>query len=235
MGYPERECILVPSSLTERIIRILHEGPGESHQAAKTTSAKIIKRFFLLHLKRDVRLYVACCPTCERFPRFSRTPKAGLRPMEVGGRGDCLAMNIVGGRNSLPKTPGGHKYILTMIDCFTRFLVAVPLVDQYFSIIISAIIGNNLTVNGIPRRILTDQGRNFESFEFSQFCNLFRICTIRTTSYCPQSNNLRKRFNQTLNSGLLKVLNESQQSSWDLYLNFVVFSYNLSISSSTGF
>ena len=90
---PERELILLPSSLTERIIRFFHEGPGGSHQAAKATSSKVIRRFFLPHLKRDVRLYIACCPTCERFLRLGRLPRAGLRPMEVGGRGDCIAMD----------------------------------------------------------------------------------------------------------------------------------------------
>ena len=44
-----------------------------------------------------------------------------------------------------------------------------------------------------------------------------------------------ERFNQTLKSGLRKVLHESQFPSWDLYLNFVVFSYNTSIYSSTKF
>ena len=42
-------------------------------------------------------------------------------------------------------------------------------------------------------------------------------------------------FNQTLKNSLVKILSEAQQDSWDLYLNFAVFSYNLSVHSSTGF
>ena len=232
---PQRELIVVPSSLIERVIRFFHEGPGGAHQAAKATAAKIISRFFWPDLKRDVRLYVACCPTCERFLRLGRNPRAGLRPMNVGGRGDCVSMDIVGGKGSLPETPRGNNYILTIIDCFTRYAVAIPLPDQSASVIISAILGSFITVYGTPRTILTDQGRNFESSEFLEFCKLFRIHKIRTTSYHPQSNGLCERFNQTLKSGLRKVLHESQFPSWDLYLNFVVFSYNTSIHSSTKF
>ena len=83
--------------------------------------------------------------------------------MEIGGRGDCLAMNIVGGMDFLPQTPRGNRYILTIIDCFTRFAVAVPLVDvdQSAKVVIASGIGHYITVYGIPRRILTDQGRNF--------------------------------------------------------------------------
>ena len=72
--------------------------------------------------------------------------------MEVGGRGDCIAMDIVGGQDSLPDTPKGHKYILTIIDCFTRYAIAFPIPDQSSSVIISAIVGNYITLYDTPRR-----------------------------------------------------------------------------------
>ena len=201
---------MVPSSLIERVIRFFHEGPGFAHQAAQATAAKIISRFFWADLKRDLRLYVACCSTCERFLRLGRSPRTGLRPMNVGSRGDCVSMDIVGGKGSLRETPRGNNYILTIIDCFTRYAVAIPRPDQSASVIISAILGNFITIYGTPRTILTDQGKNFESLEFSEFCKLFRIHIIRTTSYRPQSNGLCEKFNQSLKSGLRMVLHESQ-------------------------
>ncbi len=220
---PERELILVPSAKVERIIRFYHEGPGGAHQAAKATSAKIIRCFWWPDLKRDVRLYIACCPVCEKFLQLNRTPRAGLRPMEVGGRGDCIAMDIVGGKESFPLTPRGNMCILTIIDCFTRYAIAVPLPDQSAAVVIAAIIAHYITVYGTPRRILSDQGRNFESEEFLNFCNLFRIHKIRTSAYHPQSNGVCERFNQTLKHSLRKILSVPQQTSWDIYLNFAVF------------
>ena len=89
-------------------------------------------------------------------------------------------MDIVGGMDSLPQTPRGYRYILTLIDCFTRFAVAVPLVDQSAEVVIASVIGHYITVYGTPRRILTGQGRNFESEQFAKFCNLFRISKVRT-------------------------------------------------------
>ena len=146
--------------------------------------------------------------------------------MNVGGRGDCVSMDIVGGKGSLPQTPSSNNYILTIIDCFTRYAVAIPLLDQSASVIISAILGNFITMYGTPRTIFTDQCRNIESLEFSEFCKLFRIHKICTTSYRPQSNGVCERSNHTLKSGLREVLHESQFPSWDLYLKFVVYSYN---------
>ena len=126
--------------------------------------------------------------------------------MEVGRRGDCLAMDIVGGIYSLPQTPRGNRYILTYIDCFTRFDVAVPLVDQSAENVIASVIGSYITVYGTPLRILPDQSRNFESEQFAKFSNLFRISKIRTSAYHPQSNGICERINQTLKHSLAKIL-----------------------------
>lgn len=55
----------------------------------------------------------------------------------------------MGGKDSLPISPRGYKYILTMIDCFTRCAVAIPLTNQFTAVAISAIIANFITVNSI--------------------------------------------------------------------------------------
>ena len=127
---PERKLILVPAFLEERIIRVLHDGVGASHQAAKATAVKVIKRFYWPGLKRDVKLYVAGCESCEEYLRHARTPKAGLRSKEVGGRGDCLAQDIVGGDESFPLTPHANKYILTLVNCFSSYALAIFIPDQ---------------------------------------------------------------------------------------------------------
>ena len=126
--------------------------------------------------------------------------------MVVCGRRYCISINIVGGKRFLPEIPRSYNYILTIIDCFTKYAVAVPHPDQSSSVIILAIIGNLIKVYSAPRSILTDQGRNFETSEFLKFCNLFKIHKLRTTSYHPQSNGICERFNLTLKSGQRKTL-----------------------------
>ena len=115
--------------------------------------------------------------------------------MAVGGKGDCVYMDKIGGKGSLPETLLGNNYIFTIIDCITRYANAVPLPDQSTSIIILAIIGNFIIVYGTPHSILNDQCRNLESSEFLEFCNLFRIHKLPKTSYYPQSNKVCKWFN----------------------------------------
>lgn len=54
--------------------------------------------------------------------------------MEVIARGDCIALERVKSQGSLPIYFHGNKYILTVIDCFTRYAIAVPLRDQSLKI-----------------------------------------------------------------------------------------------------
>ena len=68
--------------------------------------------------------------------------------MEVLGRGDFVAMDIVGGKDSLLETSGGHKYILSIIDCFTRYALSIFIHHQFSSVIISATVGNYNTIYG---------------------------------------------------------------------------------------
>ena len=120
-------------------------------------------------------------------------------------------MDIVGGMDSLPQTPRGNRYILTLIDCFTRFAVAVSFVDQSAEVVIASVIGHYITVSNTPRRILTDQSCNIESEQFTKFYNLFRISKVRTSAYHPQSNEsngIYERFNQTLKHSLAIMLSK---------------------------
>ena len=75
------------------------------------------------HVRRSVPGLQQVLPDAETAASWTAT-------LDVGGRGECLAMDIVGGQGSLPQTARANTYILTMIDCFTCFAVAVPLSNQ---------------------------------------------------------------------------------------------------------
>ena len=45
-----------------------------------------------------------------------------------------------------------------------------------------------------------------------------------TSAYHPQSNGLTERFNQTLQTALIKVVNDTQDD-WDEHLSSVLFAY----------
>ena len=51
---------------------------------------------------------------------------------------------------------------------------------------------------GLPEKILTDQGCNFESDLLLELCELAQVKKIRTLGYHPQTNGHCDHFNATL-------------------------------------
>ena len=61
---------------------------------------------------------------------------------------------------------------------------------------------------GVPETLVTDNGTQFKSFEFADFCRVNGIQHIRTPPYHPQSNGQGERFVDTLKRALLKAQGE---------------------------
>ena len=88
---------------------------------------------------------------------------------------------------------------MVVTDHFTRLAQAfvTPIPDSSCSS--KNIMGINfLLYYGIPEKILSDQGKNFESSLLAALCKLNGVKKLRTTSYRPQTNGQCEKFNLIL-------------------------------------
>ena len=78
----------------------------------------------------------------------------------------------------------------------------------------------NLTFKrfGCAKILISDQGREFVSSINDELENLLGTEHWMTSVYHPQTNGLVEKFNHTVQSCLLKVVNE-HQNDWDDYLD----------------
>ena len=128
-GSPNQRALIPPQLVTD-VIKYIYEGPFSAHDSFQRTYAKIAQQFFWLFMKRDIALYVAACDVCIKFRRCAREPHAALHPIHVGFRNEIVALDCMGGNLSLPTTEHGNKYILTVVDLFSKFYVVVPMPDR---------------------------------------------------------------------------------------------------------
>ena len=87
---------------------------------------------------------------------------------------------------------------------------------------------------GLPEKILTNQGCNFESDLLKALCEIAQVKKIRTSGHHPQMNGQCKHFNVTLNN-VLGTLPEKPKSTWREQATTLVHAYNCTRNSATGF
>lgn len=151
----------------------------------------------------EVRNMTNSCRTCTEIkPRYLRRTSdehngliKALAPFER------LSIDFKG---PVP-TNTTNRFILTVIDEFSRFPFAFPCSDVSSKTVIKHL--NNLfMIFGFPSYIHSDRGTAFLSADVQQFLHERGIATSRTTAYNPQGNGQVEKLNCTLWKTILLAL-----------------------------
>ena len=106
-----------------------------------------------------------------------------------------LHIDILG---PFPLSTRGNRYILAMVDQFTKWVEVFPLPEQTAETTAWTLITEVVSWFGVPLSIHTDLGKKFESCLFPEVCHLLEVAKTRTTPYHPSSNGQVERPNRTL-------------------------------------
>ena len=129
---------------------------------------------------------------------------------------------------------GGYAYILVVTDHFTKYAQAYSTTNQSAQTTANVFFNQFVVHYGFPRRIHSDQGRQFEGQLLKELCKIAGIDKSRTTSYHSIGNGCTERFNKTL-LNMLGTLELDKKKDWKRYLAPLVHAYNSTIHDTTGF
>ena len=129
---------------------------------------------------------------------------------------------------------GGKENILVLTDAFSKYSQAFVTNNQKSLTVAKILVEKWFSVFGIPARIHSDQGRSFDNEIISNLCKMYGIRQSTTTPYNPHSNSQCKKFNRTL-FNLMRSLDQEQKPNWPTYLSSLVFVYNATPHSTTGY
>lgn len=132
----------------------------------------------------------------------------------------------------LDRASNGQENVLVVTDVFSKFTQACSTPDQRASTVAKILTEKWFYVNGVPKRIHSDQGRSFEGELLRRLCDLYGVTKSRTTPYHPESNGQCERFNRTLHD-LLRTLPPEQKRKWPQLLQQLLFAYNTAVHQST--
>lgn len=225
------ELVVVPSSLKHEIMHAFHDDILSGHLGFKRTYCRIRERFYWVNLYKDVNNYCTACKACNTRKPPSRTTKALMTPIPVGGPFDRVATDVMG---PLPLTERGNKYIIVFTDYLTKFCMTAALPNITAQSTAAALMNEVILRHGAPKELLSDQGTNFLSSLVAEICKLCDTRKINTTPYHPQTDGLVERFNKTLASMLAMYINK-KHNDWDVFLPSATFAYNTAKQESTQF
>lgn len=96
----------------------------------------------------------------------------------------------------------GRLYIIAIIDNFSRKIVAIGVYNRQTAENVVALFKQAIQTHGIPKAILSDNGKQFLSKLFQELCEQSGIKHRRTRPYHPQCNGKIERWFRTLKKEL---------------------------------
>ena len=231
-GSSQRTQIIIPSSLVQSVLEMLHDSVTGGHMGIRRTLARARLRFYWHKQRESVQLWCKGCAKCAaRKMGGVQKQRASLRKHVTGEPFTRVGIDISGPYNA---TGDGNKYILVVSDYFTKWVEAYPMRDMEAKTVAEVLVENFISRMGVPMIIHSDQGRNFESKLFKQMCDMLGVKKTRTTAFRPCSNGLVERFNRTLNEMLCTTTRENPLT-WDKRIYLLTMAYRSTPHESTGF
>ena len=134
----------------------------------------------------------------------------------------------------LTETTNGNKYIIAAIDYFSKYLITKATPNYTAFTTAKFLFEDVICKHGLFYKLISDQGRNFESKVIEELTKLLKIKKVKTSAYNPKANGEIERINKTIKQMLKNYVNEFH-TDWDEYLCQITYAYNTSIHTSTGF
>ena len=128
-----------------------------------------------------------------------------------------------------------NKFILTMTDNWSNFLVAVPTKTQKAEESIALIRTHWIDKFGLPTELTSDNHPSFKSKFFKTVLKAFDCKTTNSTPYVSRSTGRVERANRRINTALRAGLPEGQYKDWDIWLSRIVFVLNSLRNRHTGY
>ena len=190
--------IVIPSSLRPRVLALAHEG----HLGITGTKQVLRTKVWWPGIDRAAEKFCRSCHGCQLVTRPD-APEP-LRPSSMpDGPWQDVSTDLLG------PLPSGHS-LLVVVDYFSRYYEVRTLKSTSTDKVIECL-EDIFATHGLPLTLKSDNGPQFRSAEFRDYCADNGIVHCKVTARWPQANGEVERQN----SSILKRLRISQAEGKD--------------------
>ena len=141
-----------------------------------------------------------------------------------------MGMDIL---DPFPQATGNKRFVLVAMDYFTKWAEAEPLANIQDVDVKKFVWKNLITRFGVLDSLVSENGLQFDSRTFQEFCSDLDIKNRYSTLAYPQSNGQAEVVNKTILNGLKERL-DGAKGKWAEELLNVLWAYRTTPRRSTG-
>ncbi len=161
---------------------------------------KILRQgYFWPTLQKDTLDFVRRCHRCQRNANIQRRPSVTLTSIGAPWLFAQWGIDILG---PFPLATGQRKFLVVSIDYFTKWVEAEPVARITEQKMRNFVWKSIICRFGLPRILISDNGRQFDNIRFREFCSELGIDHRFTSVAHPQTNEETEVTNRTILQGL---------------------------------
>lgn len=201
---------------------------NNNHRGTDETVAHMKRQFYFPNMKSKIAQTINNCDVCHTLKYNRHPPNIKFQVTET----PTMPLDIL--HTDLYTING--KYVVTVIDKFSKFALGYTIPTRDAINIVNAI-RRFIVANGIPRKIVYDQGAEYNSNLFKDFCKQYNIERHVTSFHQSSSNAPVERLHSTLTEVYRIILEEKKkrkvQIDHEEILTETFITYNNAIHSAT--
>ncbi len=162
--------LVIPSSLVETTLKLLHDAPSAGHPGRDKTLSMAHAKYYWPTLQFDIEKHIAQCLSCDETKGTTKTAPILEYPLPARPF-DVIGIDLL----QRPCSYQGFSYVLMCVDHFSRFTVLAPLPNKSATTVAHARVSHHFCPYTTPRVLLSDNGTEFKNQILQDICNKFSI------------------------------------------------------------
>ena len=227
-GEDDRLKLLIPGAQVDILVKEIHESPLTGHVGSEKLLERLKKDYWWPAMGNDVARLIRQCERCiVAKPKKRMIPE--LKPLIASEPFELVGLDLI----DMGRSATGNRYILTIIDHFTKLGAAYPIADKTAENVANVFLEKYVLERGyIPRAILSDNGKEFLNQVMAEIARVWQFTARQTLPYHSRANGITERFNRTLEEIMRTMIIDPH--SWEEVLPYAIFAYNASPHGTTG-
>ena len=225
---PILKCIV--GGDVDYVLREVHEGICGNYIGPRALAGKVLRQgYYWPTMLKDAIELVRKCKVCQEHAKISHLPSKPLTSITSLWPFQQWGLDIL---RPLPIGKGQCKFVVVAVDYFTKWAEAEPLATIIEQKVHNFVWHAIICRFGIPRALVSDNGKQFDNPKFSDFYVELGIRNCYSSPAHPQSNGQAEVTIRILKAALKTKL-EDLKGKWVEYLPKVLWAYRTTRKSAT--